>query len=49
MGSNPRIVNIFRSLFFTFFSFDLDDAWTFTLDNLDESQEKSHEKIRKIF
>jgi len=35
-------VNIFRSLFFTFFDSNLE----FTLDNLDASQEKSCEKMR---
>ena len=31
----PPIVNIFRTLFFIFFRMDLDGAWTFALDNLE--------------
>jgi len=43
-------ISAFLSRFFcVFFQIFFASTWTFTLDNLDKGQEKSHEKIRKIF
>ena len=43
-----RIVNIFRTLFFTFFRVNLDGIWTFALDNL-ENVKKNRLKNRDFF
>jgi len=49
IGQRSFVVQFFLRFFSDFFRLDLDGAWTFTLDNLDKSQEKSNEKLRFFF